>query len=356
MQSDPFVGHLLPGVGFILLGFVLLYFIHLQYKYYEYQQKLNEEREEINKKSQSFEKQRDDEINKIKNNIQLYKKTLEENKDIKDKTKYDNAKTVTDAQIQKMEQDVKTKQKEYLARIRIILKDNGILDVKGTKLINNMNFYIKWIGIITILIIIVVFILWMVDVANNNGKTKIHRVLTLTGLPLGISMYYSADNTTHELLWRYVLVFYCIINAILYYGHKHPDASMSDMMTGEESAHQPFFWTFLLSSISFGFSQFLVGHYFVHILFAVGSWTFVVLGIWYIVAAGVLYGGAFGVDGVYYGDSTADYGIVLVVTLTIAVIVWMYYSRNIRQLSPSDEESQETSNSTGTIHEDYNRV
>jgi hypothetical protein len=264
---------------------------------------------------------------------------------------------ITEQELKEYNATIKTVNQKYDSRIQIILaQKNGIPDVKGKKLINNMNFYIKWIGIITIIIIIVVFILWMVDVANNNGKTKIHRVLTLTGLPLGISMYYSADNTTHELLWRYVLVFYCIINAILYYGHKHPDASMSDMMTGEESAHQPFFWTFLLSSISFGFSQFLVGHYFVHILFAVGCWTFVVLGIWYIVAAGVLYGGAFGVDGVYYGDSTADYGIVLVVTLTIAVIVWMYYSRNIRQLSPSDEENQETSNSTGTIHEDYNRV
>jgi len=127
-------------------------------------------------------------------------------------------------------------------------------------------------------------------------------------------------NQEYNVTWRYVLPLYCAMNAIIYYGHHHGEDGMA--MSGEEEAHQPFFWTYLFATYAYGISQYLAVDQIQHFLFLVGSLLFVVLGCWYIVAGVVLYGGAFGINGATYGDATADYGIILLVISTVSVMAY----------------------------------
>jgi hypothetical protein len=137
-------------------------------------------------------------------------------------------------------------------------------------------------------------------------------------------------NQEYNVTWRYILPLYCAMNAILYYGHHHGEEGEMTM-TKEEEAHQPFFWSYFFATYAYGISQYLAIDQIQHFLFLVGSLLFVVLGCWYIVAAVVLYGGAFGVNGATYGDTAADYGIILLVISTVAVMAYLWFEKYLNK-------------------------
>jgi hypothetical protein len=221
---------------------------------------------------------------------------------------------------------------------------------------------IKLTGWFLIIIAFVCFVLWMVDLGNGNYNTKIHRVLSMMVLPLGIAMTYSdtrytAFQKTKDILkdvskskaqydlneglledalsrsylniqlhpvsslWKDFLPIYCFINAALYYNHHHSSMNMPD---AEEECHTILFWLFMGSGIFFGVSQFLAILREQTVLFVFGSITIFTIGIWYIEIAIILYGGYYGVNGANYGDAAADFGITILAVSCFFMGVYIF--------------------------------
>ena len=58
-----------------------------------------------------------------------------------------------------------------------------------------------------------------------------------------------------SVLWREFLPVYCLMNAAMYYGHRHtPDGPSMDMPNGEEEAHNILCWLFSGAFLFFAIS------------------------------------------------------------------------------------------------------
>lgn len=131
----------------------------------------------------------------------------------------------------------------------------------------------------------------------------------------------NVDLNPQSYLWKEFLPIYCFMNALMYYGHRHtPEGNTMNMPNGEEEAHTILCWSFFAAFLFFGVSEYLAILRQQTVLFVFGSITFVIIGIWYCEIAGLLYGGRFGINGATYYDATSDFGITLLVTSIVMII------------------------------------
>lgn len=217
---------------------------------------------------------------------------------------------------------------------------------------------IRWTGLFLIALSAVIFILWMIDVGRGNYTTKIHRALSMLLLPLGISMVVPEKPYTQSFpknkqmakdaeqykyqkelmepmmganllrieleptasLWKDFLPIYLIMNSVGYYDHHH---SSMDMPTGEETSHTILCFLYFFSGLLFGVSRFLAILHEQTVLFVFGCIIVFVIGIWFIFIGIVLYGGAYGNDGVNYNDAYADFGIIVFVVSTAFMLYYI---------------------------------
>lgn len=235
---------------------------------------------------------------------------------------------------------------------------------------------IKLAGWLLIIIGVVCFILWMIDVGEGNNSTKIHRVLSIMVFPLGVTMianpktYYpyrrnklksiskeeidyrksKIDETLGQsllrieidpetTLWEDFLPIYCFINAAGYYGHRHT-STMDIMPTGEEEGHNGLFVLFAFAGIFFGISRFLSILRAQTVLFVFGATSIFMVGIWYCVLAGVLYGGAFGINGATYYDATADFMIMMFAVSTFFILAYLYLWKPPPKIDPGEKKEE----------------
>lgn len=255
--------------------------------------------------------------------------------------------------------------------------------------INNRVSLIALTGWFLITIGFVCFVLWMVDLGQGINTTKLHYVLSVMVVPLGITMAYADQkyeqfkktkkiirnnvNETAETqvesdigygygkrvleeaagrtllnielhpvasLWRDFLPIYCFINCIGWYDHHH----ISNIMPqGEADSYIILFWLYLGAGLLFGTSRFLAILYEQTVLFIFGSLVMFVIGIWFIYSGIVLYGGFYGVNGANYADAVGDFEIIVLIFSTMCIILYRY--KALKTLLPlprrvdKDEES-----------------
>lgn len=192
----------------------------------------------------------------------------------------------------------------------------------------------KYVGWVLVIIGVVFAVLLIVDMSTGVYDTKFHRVLSMMVFPLGMLMVraeYDENNTR----WKLFMPVFSWLNAMMYFGHQHHEDEdvMSNMPTAEEQAHQFFFICYLLSGWLFIFGFLFIYHKQLNTFFnAVACMFIVVVGIWYVVIAFVLYYGFFGRNGVNYNDSTADFGIVLLVTSSVFAFTWFALGHSVEDI------------------------